>query len=351
MHMRDFKGQPIQVRSAHPSQIPGKSHMADGGPGPSGPSGSMGGGFRGGRGGGGNFGYDRNRDPRSRGSFNDRERSPFRQDGGDGGRGGHMSDRGGYRGGFASRGGSQYNRYERNYSQPAGRGGYSSYNSGYSNYNSFNRNRDPRDFRGPQQYGFNSFRGRGGYQSGYGHRGGYSGGGGGDGSNGNGYQYSRDDRGDGRDGNAENQGGEEHIEGYYSKFPRPRNTEFRVVIENLNYDADWRAVKDFGRRAGTVMFADAHRTRMGMGVMEFETKEEMERALKELDGQEICGRRVRLYKDHRETFTAHNGNNGGDEDDMDRHNGIDDDKDSRRGARSRSRSRSPIRSPIMADKD
>ena len=51
------------------------------------------------------------------------------------------------------------------------------------------------------------------------------------------------------------------------------------------------------RRAGEVTYSDTHRDRPGEGVVEYATREDMERALDELDDMEIRGRRIRLVRD------------------------------------------------------
>ena len=53
------------------------------------------------------------------------------------------------------------------------------------------------------------------------------------------------------------------------------------------------------RKAGDVTFTEAHRDRTGEGVVEYASREGMERALDELDDMEIRGRRIRLIRDDR----------------------------------------------------
>ena len=51
------------------------------------------------------------------------------------------------------------------------------------------------------------------------------------------------------------------------------------------------------QKAGDVSFCDAHRHASGQGHCEFETKEGMEKAIDELDGRELHGRRIKLRED------------------------------------------------------
>ncbi|PVU91845.1 hypothetical protein BB560_006100 [Smittium megazygosporum] len=97
----------------------------------------------------------------------------------------------------------------------------------------------------------------------------------------------------------------------------PQRTRFRILVENISSSVSWQDLKDFMREAGDVCFADAHKLRRGEGIVEFETEEGMENALRKLDGVEFKGRRISLRQD----------------------------RNSRGGPRGRSRSRSRSRSP------
>lgn len=82
-----------------------------------------------------------------------------------------------------------------------------------------------------------------------------------------------------------------------SQFDRPFNTKYRCVVEGISSSCDWRDLKDFFRRVADVTFADAHRFRPGEGVADFRTREEMKRAVRELDDTKLNGRRVRVFED------------------------------------------------------
>ncbi|XP_057304264.1 serine-arginine protein 55-like [Hydractinia symbiolongicarpus] len=129
----------------------------------------------------------------------------------------------------------------------------------------------------------------------------YGGGGGGGGTR------SRDERGGSR--SYSDRGG-----GYSSKYGRPYNTEYRLIIENLSTRCSWQDIKDYFRQAGEVTFAKCHREKMGEGVVEFATHKDMQNAIRKLDDTELFGKRIKLIS----TF---------------------------RGSGSRSRSRSRSRSP------
>ncbi|KAI3619121.1 hypothetical protein WG66_012699 [Moniliophthora roreri] len=56
-------------------------------------------------------------------------------------------------------------------------------------------------------------------------------------------------------------------------------------------------LKDFGRDAGTVSFADIDRDVPGQGILEYPSREDAERAVKQLDGTDLRGRPVRVAFD------------------------------------------------------
>ncbi|CAB57400.1 guard protein for 5'-capping of pre-mRNAs Srp2/Npl3 [Schizosaccharomyces pombe] len=82
-----------------------------------------------------------------------------------------------------------------------------------------------------------------------------------------------------------------------SKYPRPRRTGFRLIVENLSEDVSWQDLKDVMRKAGEPTFTDAHRENPGAGVVEFSTEEDMRNALTSLNGEVIKGQAVTLRED------------------------------------------------------
>ncbi|KAI1309117.1 Serine-arginine protein 55 [Halotydeus destructor] len=102
---------------------------------------------------------------------------------------------------------------------------------------------------------------------------------------------------------------------YSEKYGPPRNTEYRVIVENLSSRVSWQDLKDFMRTAGEVTYADAHKRERNMGIVDFASEKDMKTALDKLDGADLHGRRIKL--------------------------GEDKSRRGRKGSRSRSRSRSP----------
>jgi len=82
--------------------------------------------------------------------------------------------------------------------------------------------------------------------------------------------------------------------GFSSRYGRPYNTEFRVLIDNISTQCSWQDIKDYFRQAGEVTFAKCHRERMGEGVVEFASSKDMDNALRKLDGTELYGKRLKL---------------------------------------------------------
>ncbi|XP_028836375.1 serine/arginine-rich splicing factor 9 [Denticeps clupeoides] len=67
--------------------------------------------------------------------------------------------------------------------------------------------------------------------------------------------------------------------------PPSRRSEFRVLVTGLPPTGSWQDLKDHMREAGDVCFADVQRD--GEGVVEFLRREDMEYALRRLDGTEF----------------------------------------------------------------
>jgi len=159
----------------------------------------------------------------------------------------------------------------------------------------------PRDRDGGRgSYGGRDDRFRGddrGYDRGYDRRGG-----------GGGYDRRRDDRPRGS-----------------GKFSPPRNSDFGIHVAGVPDDCGWADLKDTFRTVGEVCFADVRRDRDGntYGLVEFKYEDDMQKALKDLDGTKLLGRVITL------TLNNKRGDGG---------------RDRKRSPSPRDRSRSPRRS-------
>jgi len=76
---------------------------------------------------------------------------------------------------------------------------------------------------------------------------------------------------------------------------RPDHSDHRIKLEDIPSSAHWQDLKDFCRKAGDVIFGDVDRH--GGGVVEFRYAEDVERAIKELDGTNWNGHKVRVTDD------------------------------------------------------
>uniref|UniRef100_A0A915BBJ1 RRM domain-containing protein n=1 Tax=Parascaris univalens TaxID=6257 RepID=A0A915BBJ1_PARUN len=94
--------------------------------------------------------------------------------------------------------------------------------------------------------------------------------------------------------------------GMYDRYPPPRResrygppqqTRHRLIVENLSSRCSWQDLKDIMRTAGEVTFADAHKQHANEGVVCFQSREDLERALDKLQGKEVNGRKLKLIDD------------------------------------------------------
>lgn len=153
----------------------------------------------------------------------------------------------------------------------------------------------------------------------------------------------RTDRGRDR---GDNHGGGRSTGGisYAEKYGPPRNTDYRVIVENLSSRVSWQDLKDLMRQAGEVTFADAHKRERNMGIVDFASLKDMKHAIDTLNDTEFHGRRIKIYEDksrrHRGSGSAGGGGN---------RRGFDDRSRSRsRGRYSSSRSRSRDRPTMVS---
>ncbi|CDO73584.1 hypothetical protein BN946_scf185014.g54 [Trametes cinnabarina] len=76
---------------------------------------------------------------------------------------------------------------------------------------------------------------------------------------------------------------------------------FRLIVSGISRDTSWQDLKDFGREAGSVSYADIDRDAPGEGILEYLSREDAERAVKELDGRDLRGQPVRVTMDRERT--------------------------------------------------
>jgi len=108
---------------------------------------------------------------------------------------------------------------------------------------------------------------------------------------------------------------------WLDKYGAPERTKYRVTVENLSTRVSWQDLKDLMRRTAEVCYADAHKEKRNVGIIEFGSRRDLEKALEKYDGYEMNGRKIKLIDETRRSRSR-----------------------SRRRSRSRSRKRSRSRS-------
>ncbi|KAA1469383.1 hypothetical protein DENSPDRAFT_601245 [Dentipellis sp. KUC8613] len=86
-------------------------------------------------------------------------------------------------------------------------------------------------------------------------------------------------------------------EPYDDRYGAPRSRRppgIRIIVSGISRDTSWQDLKDFGREAGSVSFADIDRDNIGQGILEYLARDDAERAVKELDGKDLRGQAVRV---------------------------------------------------------
>merc|ERR1712035_49065 len=80
---------------------------------------------------------------------------------------------------------------------------------------------------------------------------------------------------------------------------RPYRTRHSLTVENLSSRCSWSELKDIFRKCGKVTYTDAHqRIGSGRGEVCFDSAEDLKVALKEMNGYEINGRKIEVFKTH-----------------------------------------------------
>jgi len=88
----------------------------------------------------------------------------------------------------------------------------------------------------------------------------------------------------------------------YSRFSPPRNSEYRLLVENLPNNCSWKELKDHFRGCGDVCFSDVRKDKTGKeyGIVEYKYYDDMKAAARELDGSKIRGTTIYIeFYNHR----------------------------------------------------
>ncbi|CBQ69540.1 related to pre-mrna splicing factor srp55 [Sporisorium reilianum SRZ2] len=76
--------------------------------------------------------------------------------------------------------------------------------------------------------------------------------------------------------------------------PRLRRGQFRCVISNLPPNTSWQDLKDIGREHGSISFADVDPNNPDEGFIEYDNRDDYERALDKIEGIELRGNKLRI---------------------------------------------------------
>ncbi|WFC97080.1 hypothetical protein MBRA1_003745 [Malassezia brasiliensis] len=110
----------------------------------------------------------------------------------------------------------------------------------------------------------------------------------------------RDDRGPrDRDREREPYGGPRGYDRYDARPPRrgPRRGLYRIIVFNLPPGTSWQDLKDVGREYGQVVYSDINPSRPDEGALEFDHRDDYERALAKIEGTELRGALLRAEPD------------------------------------------------------
>lgn len=73
--------------------------------------------------------------------------------------------------------------------------------------------------------------------------------------------------------------------------PPPGATGLRIAVRGIPDGTSWQDLKDHFRKIAPPLYADVKRSRNGpLGIVEFETPDDMDRAIREMDGSHFRGR-------------------------------------------------------------
>merc|ERR1712117_51894 len=80
---------------------------------------------------------------------------------------------------------------------------------------------------------------------------------------------------------------------------RPYRTRHSLTVDNLSSRCSWSELKDIFRKCGKVTYTDAHqRIGEGRGEVCFDSADDLKAALKEMNGFEINGKKIEVFKTH-----------------------------------------------------
>lgn len=83
-----------------------------------------------------------------------------------------------------------------------------------------------------------------------------------------------------------------------NKGPNFKSTGFRVTVENIAPETSWQDLKDFARTAARPIYTDVYmKGGEKFGVVEFESADDMDKAIQKLSGESLQGHKVHLVEE------------------------------------------------------
>jgi len=79
----------------------------------------------------------------------------------------------------------------------------------------------------------------------------------------------------------------------------PERSDYRVVVEGLGRGTSWQDLKDAFRSSGDILFTDVRRDRYDdyYGIVEFRRRDDIDSAIRKMEGAEINGYKIRVKED------------------------------------------------------
>jgi len=81
----------------------------------------------------------------------------------------------------------------------------------------------------------------------------------------------------------------------------PERSEYRVIVDGLGRGTSWQDLKDAFRSSGDILFTDVRRDKYDdyYGIVEFRRKEDIDNAIRKMEGAEINGYKIRVKEDRK----------------------------------------------------
>merc|ERR1711976_1063960 len=76
-----------------------------------------------------------------------------------------------------------------------------------------------------------------------------------------------------------------------------RRTNYRLIVQNISSGTSWQDLKDHMKVCGEIIYSTVNRVNSREGLVEFKHREDMERAIDELDDSKLDGRRIKLVQE------------------------------------------------------